>query len=249
MDKILVIKLQLRKEKIMDIAKRVLIRKILLVLLGGLAIALTIKFLSDILEITLSLDKFRDYIISKGRFGAFSFIFFQILQTVIAPIPGEVIQVAGGYIYGVPLGLLYTTLGLMIGGIIAFYFTRLIGHSFIENLIKKKKFNWILDIMNSKKFTIILFVFFIIPGFPKDFLIYVAGLTPIKPLKFFAILLTSRFPWLLASVGIGSNIHYGNYMSTIIISFIALILFVLGIIYKDKLISKFSQGTQINEQM
>ncbi|AQS08853.1 hypothetical protein CLOBY_09680 [Clostridium saccharobutylicum] len=38
-------------------------------------------------------------------------------------------------------------------------------------------------------------------------------------------------------------------MSTIIISFIALILFVLRIIYKDKIISKFSQGNQIDEQM
>lgn len=225
----------------MDRAKKLLIGKILLAVLGIVAIVLTIKFLPYIIEITTSLDKFRDYIISTGRFGTFIFIFFQMLQTVIAPIPGEVIQVAGGYIYGVPLGLVYTTLGLMIGGVLAFYFTRLIGASFIEKLIKKKKSNWILDIMHSKKFSVILFVFFIIPGFPKDFLIYVAGLTPIKPLRFFGILLVSRFPWLLASVGIGSNIHYGNYMSTIIISLMALALFVLGIIYKDRLISKFSQ--------
>jgi uncharacterized membrane protein YdjX (TVP38/TMEM64 family) len=233
----------------MDRAKKLLTWKILLVVLGIVAITLTIKYLPYIIEITTSLDKFRDYIVSTGRLGAFLFIFFQILQTVIAPIPGEVIQVTGGYIYGVPLGLIYTTLGLMIGGIIAFYFTRLIGASFIEKLIKKKKSNWLLDIMNSKKFSVILFVFFIIPGFPKDFLIYVAGLTPIKPLRFFGILFVSRFPWLLASVGIGSNIHYGNYVSTIIISLIALTSFVLGIIYKDKLISKFSQGNQVNEQM
>lgn len=38
-------------------------------------------------------------------------------------------------------------------------------------------------------------------------------------------------------------------MSTILISLIALIAFVLGIIYKDKLISKFFQGNQVNEQM
>lgn len=233
----------------MDRTKKILIGKTLLGVFGIVAITLTIKYLPYIIEITTSLDKFRDYIVSTGRLGAFLFIFFQILQTVIAPIPGEVIQVTGGYIYGVPLGLIYTTLGLMIGGIIAFYFTRLIGASFIEKLIKKKKSNWLLDIMNSKKFSVILFVFFIIPGFPKDFLIYVAGLTPIKPLRFFGILFVSRFPWLLASVGIGSNIHYGNYVSTIIISLIALTSFVLGIIYKDKLISKFSQGNQVNEQM
>lgn len=229
----------------MDKTKKVLFRNILLALLGGLVIALTIKYLPYILEITMSLDKFRNYIISTGKFGTFLFIFFQILQTVIAPIPGEVIQIAGGYIYGVTLGLIYTTLGMMLGAIIAFYFTRLIGGSFIDRLIKKKNSQWILSIMDSKKFSVTLFIFFIIPGLPKDFLIYVAGLTPIKPLKFFGILFVSRFPWLLVSVGIGSNIHYGNYMSTIIISIIAFILFILGIIYKDKLINRFTQVKQI----
>lgn len=233
----------------MNKAKKVLMGKVLFALIGGLAIVLTIKYLPYILEITISLDKFRDYIISTGKFGTFLFIFFQILQTVIAPIPGEVIQVAGGYIYGVPIGLIYTSLGMLIGAVIAFYFTRLIGASFIEKAIEKKKHQWILDIMGSKKFSITLFIFFVIPGLPKDFLIYVAGLTPIKPLKFFGILFISRFPWLLASVGIGSNIHYGNYMSTIVISLIALILFVLGIIYKDKFINKFSQVNQINENI
>lgn len=232
----------------MDRAKKVLIGKILLAVLGGVVIILTIKYLPYILQITMSLDKFREYIISTGRFGTLIFIFFQMLQVVIAPIPGEVIQVAGGYIYGVTFGVVYTTLGMMLGAVIVFYFTRFIGASFVDKLIKKKNSQWLLDIMDSKKFTVTLFVFFIIPGLPKDFLIYVAGLTPMKPLKFFGILFISRFPWILVSVGIGSNIHYGNYMSTIIISLIALILFILGLIFKDKLISKFTQVKQTNEK-
>ncbi|ADL52849.1 TVP38/TMEM64 family protein [Clostridium cellulovorans] len=233
----------------MNRTKFVLIGKILLALLGGLAVVLIIKYLPYLIEITVSLDKFRDYIVSTGKFGVIMFVSFQILQTIIAPIPGEIIQVAGGYIYGTPLGLLYTILGILLGSIIAFYFTRLIGASFIEKLIKKKKSQLILDIMDSKRFSITLFIFFIIPGLPKDFLIYVAGLTPIKPAKFFGILLISRFPWLLASVSIGANIHYGNYISTIIISFVTLVIFVLVIIYKDKLISKLSQVRQINKSM
>lgn len=96
------------------------------------------------------------------------------------------------------------------------------------------------DIMDSKKFSAILFIIFLVPGLPKDFLIYVAGLTPINPLKFFGILLISRFPWLLASVSIGSNLHYGNYILTIIVSVISLVSFIWGICYKDKLIIKFS---------
>ena len=227
----------------MDKSKKFLICKISLALLGFLTIILVLKYLPRILELTVSLDKFRDYIISLGSFGSVVLIFFQMLQTIIAPIPGEVIQVAGGYVYGVTFGVIYTTIGLLLGAIIAFYFTRLIGTPFIEKLINKKNSQWMVDIMDNKKFSAILFIVFLVPGLPKDFLIYVAGLTPINPLKFFGILLISRFPWLLASVSIGSNLHYGNYISTIIVSLIAIVSFILGICYKDKLISKFSKSS------
>jgi len=227
----------------MNKSKKFLICKISLALLGLLTIILVLKYLPRILELTVSLDNFRNYIISLGSFGSVVFIFFQILQTVIAPIPGEVIQVAGGYIYGVTFGVIYSTLGLLLGAIMAFYFTRLIGTPFIKKLINKKNSQWMADIMDSKKFSALLFIVFLVPGLPKDFLIYVAGLTPINPLKFFGILLISRFPWLLASVSIGSNLHYGNYISTIIVSLIALVSFIWGICYKDKLISKFSKSS------
>lgn len=224
----------------MDKSKKLLISKISLVILGLLVIIPLLKHLPAILELTVSVDKFRDYIISTGKIGPLIFILFQILQTVIAPIPGEVIQLAGGYIYGVPLGTLYTTVGMLVGAGIAFFFTRLLGGNFIENLMKKKKFKWMTDMIGNKKFSIFLFIFFFIPGLPKDYLIYVAGLTTIKPLKFFGILIVSRLPWLLASVSVGASVFEKNYSSTIIISVIAGLAFILGLIYKDKLINKFS---------
>ena len=217
-----------------------LVCKTLLVLLGTFTAIMVVKYLPIILELTMSLDKFRNYIVSLKGLGSIVFIAFQVVQTVIAPIPGEVIQVAGGYIYGVPLGLIYSITGMMLGSIIAFYFTRMIGGAFVGKLLNKENSLWMKNIMDSKKFSIILFIVFLVPGLPKDFLIYVAGLTPIRSLKFFGILLVSRFPWLLASVSIGSNLHYGNYTSTILVSLLALIFFILGMLYKDKLINKLS---------
>ncbi|KZL94005.1 TVP38/TMEM64 family protein [Clostridium magnum] len=224
-----------------------LLCKTLLVLLGAFTAIMLVKYLPIILELTMSLDKFRSYIVSLKGLGSIVFIAFQVLQTVIAPIPGEIIQVAGGYIYGVPLGLIYSIAGMLLGAIIAFYFTRMIGSSFVEKLLNKENSQWMKDIMDSKKFSIILFIVFLVPGLPKDFLIYVAGLTPIRPLRFFGILLVSRFPWLLASVSIGSNLHYRNYTSTIIVSLLALISFILGMLYKDKLINKLSYSKDSQE--
>ncbi len=220
--------------------KKLCICKTSLAILGVLAIMLMLKYLPDIIELTLSLDKFQNYILSMGSLGVFVYIFLQMLQVVIAPIPGEVIQIAGGYIYGVPFGMIYTIAGLLLGASMAFYFTRFLGGSLVERILQKKKFSW-MESVNDRKFSTIMFIVFFIPGLPKDFLIYVAGLTPIKPINFFVILLVSRFPWLLASVSIGSNIYHENYIPTIIISVLAAISFIFGIIYKDKIINKFNR--------
>ncbi|MBU5674646.1 TVP38/TMEM64 family protein [Paenibacillus brevis] len=211
--------------------------RILLILLAAAVLIPVLIYLPEILKLTVSIDDFRDYILSTGKSGPIIFIFFQILQTVIAPIPGEVIQIAGGYIYGTTLGTTYSTLGLLIGAITAFYFTRLLGRAYVEKLLNKNKLKWMANLLGNKKFAIFLFLIFIIPGMPKDMFIYAAGLTPIKPLKFFTILLVARFPWLLASVCIGSNIYHKNYVATVVIVIVAVTAFLLGIIYKDKLIN------------
>ncbi len=225
----------------MENAKKQLVCKVILAVIAILLLFLVIRYFPQIVKITLSIEEFRNYILSLGKSGPVGFVLFQILQTVIAPIPGEAIQIAGGYIYGVTLGTVYTVGGLMVGAIIAFYFTRFLGGDYVQKLLDRSKSKWMTDMLDNKKFSVFLFIVFIIPGLPKDMFIYAAGLTPIKPLRFFTILLVARFPWLLASVSIGANMYHKNYMSTIIISAVAVISFIFGLIYKDKLIHKLSQ--------
>ena len=217
------------------------ILKAFFVVLAIIIAILLIKFMPTILLITVSLEEFKKYILSMGQWGVAVLILFQMLQTVVAPIPGEVVQIAGGYLYGIPLGTLYNLIGRIIGAVIAFYFARVIGGEYVRNLIEKKKLKWINDVMTSKKFEIVTFVIFIVPGLPKDFMIYVAGLTAIKPLRFFYILILARLPWVAVSASVGANIDAGNYIVTIIISAIAIIAFLIGIVYEDKIIKRLSR--------
>ncbi len=92
-----------------------------------------------------------------------------------------------------------------------------------------------------------MFILFLIPGLPKDILTYIAGLTPIKPLRFFAIITVARFPALLVSSIMGSNLQEQNYTTVIIISVAALALFVAGVLLKDKIINRMQQLTHKQE--
>ncbi|GGG00047.1 TVP38/TMEM64 family protein [Paenibacillus albidus] len=205
-----------------------------------LSIGLLVYYSPTLIKIMSSMDNFRAYIHSTGHWGPVMFILFQILQIVVAPIPGEVVQIAGGYTYGVTLGSLYTTIGLILGSAFAFYFTRFIGRAYISQLMQKKKYKWMSFIHDEKKFSAFLFIFFVIPGLPKDLLVFVAALTSMSSLRFFTILIVGRLPWIIASAALGSTIHMQQYSIAIIISVIAVIGFVLGYIYKDKMMNWFS---------
>ncbi|MBT2282450.1 TVP38/TMEM64 family protein [Paenibacillus polymyxa] len=221
-------------------------KKVMINLLLGLFIMLTIALLvyyaPALIKVMSSMDNFRAYIHSTGHWGPVMFILFQILQIVVAPIPGEVVQVAGGYIYGVTLGSLYTTIGLILGSAIAFYFTRFIGRACISRLLHKRNDKWMSFIHDERKFSAFLFIFFVIPGLPKDMLVFVAALTSMSSLRFFTILIVGRLPWIIASAAIGSTIHMQQYTIAIMISVVAVIGFVLGYIYREKLVGLFSRS-------
>lgn len=181
-------------------------------------------------------SKFRDIIHSYGYYGVFVFLFFQILQTVIAPIPGEVIQIAGGFIYGVWLGTLYLIVGVTIGSVIVFFASRFLGYPLVKAFVSENKLNKFIQLMQSQKAETVTFILFLLPGLPKDILCYVGGLTPIKPLRFFIITIIARFPALFISVYIGANLQKKNYFTTAVILVFAVLLSFVGFFFKDKVI-------------
>jgi uncharacterized membrane protein YdjX (TVP38/TMEM64 family) len=199
---------------------------------------LTIKYTPLIMNLIRNPAEFRNMLLSYGSTSILVYILFQIAHVVIVIIPGEVIQIAGGYIYGTFWGTVYSTIGIVLGMTIVFFATRIFGFTLVRSIVPQKnleKFNFL---VNSEKSEIVMFVLFLIPGIPKDALTYIAGITPIKPLRFLIIAGIARLPGLLGSSLIGANLQQENYFTVIVISIIACILFVVGILARDKIINK-----------
>jgi uncharacterized membrane protein YdjX (TVP38/TMEM64 family) len=120
--------------------------------------------------------------------------------------------------------------------VVAFYISRLLGFRLVKDLISEQSFEKLNFLVNNPKSEITMFIIFLIPGIPKDVLVYLAGMTPIKPLNFFIIFTIARFPSILTTSFIGANIQERHYLPVAIAVGIAGALFVLGLIYKDKVI-------------
>ncbi len=226
----------------MKIPKKVVIglNVSLLIVFVAVMTYLTVKFAPHITHLLKRPDRFRDLLTSYGPISIPAFIFFQIMQVVIMAIPGELVQVAGGYVYGTFFGTVYSVIGILLGSVIVFYISRILGFSLVKDFLPQKELERFSFLMNNPKSEMMMFVLFLIPGIPKDTLVYIAGIAPIKPKPFFIISMIARFPGILASSYIGANIQERDYLPVIVVSVIACVFFLIGLLKKEIIVGKLS---------
>lgn len=150
-------------------------------------------------------EKLQATIASWGIFAPLLYILLQITQTVIAPIPGQVVGGIGGYLFG-GWGILWTLIGTLIGCYIVFRLARRFGRPLLEKIFKKSAVANFDFIINAKSASFIIFAIFLLPGFPDDIVCYIAGLTnlPIRRLVFLVAL--GRLPTIVLTNVIGSGV-------------------------------------------
>ena len=124
------------------------------------------------------------------------------------------------------------------GSIITFYLSRILGKDAMFLFFGEKKFTKFMNLVNSKKGMIVIFLIYLIPGLPKEGLGYAVGLSKIKLLPFLLMVSIGRTPALMVSIAIGSMYDHESYTGIIIISAIAGILCLLGIIYYKKIMGR-----------
>lgn len=224
-----------KKEKVINIIK---ISIICLLIIA--AITLIIIYLPNIYKLIDkdNQDNLINKIRSKGIKGWFVFLLIQILQVVISFIPGEPVEVIGGVIYGTFGGLLTCMLGCLIGSMIVYFLSLKIGKSFIKLFVKEKDFNEVKFLKNEKRVEELVFIFYFIPGTPKDIVTYLAPYTKIKPLKFFIISTFARIPSIITSTWAGSSISKNNWGLTIGVFLGTFLIALLGLFIRQKIFNK-----------
>ena len=138
-------------------------------------------------------ERVRDFIMSFGAGAPAVFMIIQILQVTFAPVPGEVTGFVGGYLFGVLKGFLYSSIALSIGSLVNFGIGRFLGIRFVRQWIPADRFKRF-DAMLKRQGIIVLFLLFIFPGFPKDYLCVFLGLSTLSLKMFILIAAIGRMP-------------------------------------------------------
>lgn len=190
--------------------------------------------------------QFKEWVTSLGALGYLVIIAIQIAQIVIAFIPGEIVEILAGVMYGGFGGLFVCLIGCVIASSGIFYLSKKLGAKFTQRFFTKDNLDKYAYLRDSKKLEFVVFVLFLLPGTPKDMLTYVAGTTPMRLAQFLLISTFARIPSIVSSTFIGSSLLRNNWPMTILIFSVTAILGILGIIYKDRVMEfcrrKFNTG-------
>jgi uncharacterized membrane protein YdjX (TVP38/TMEM64 family) len=171
---------------------------------------------------------------SYGAYSPLAYVFAQILQVVVAPIPGGAVEFLGGYLFGVKLGFLYSMIGLLIGSWIAFSLARIFEKLAVEKFVPlgtRKKFDYLI----GHEGVILSFLLFLIPGFPKDALCYILGLTPMHLGIFLFMSTLGRIPGTLMACLQGGKAFDYQYKTLLILLGISALVILIFYIYHDEI--------------
>lgn len=210
---------------------------IVFILLMVLSFILIWPYMSDIFE-PGGVERISEEVRNAGPGGFLILFGIQILQVVVAFIPGEVVQIAAGLIYGPWIGSLIIILGAIASSSMIFALVHHLGAPLVHSMVPDKYVDKLEEFEQSNKFSIIVFVLFLIPGLPKDVFTYVVPLSSMKFPEYIALTCLARIPGVFISTYAAAGLASGDYVESIIMYVVLAIVAGAALFVFTKLIDK-----------
>ena len=172
-------------------------------------VTLAVIFWQPLLDLASNPERLRELVRQAGPFGPLVFVAVQFLQILIAPIPGQVVGIAAGALFGPWLGTLYSILGSFVGMLAVISLSRKLGRPFVERFVDQKtlqKFDYLI----TNNGPIVFFLIMLLPVFPDDLICYIAGLSNVKIRTLVLLGTLGRIPTTMVSALIGAGIGQAN---------------------------------------
>ncbi|MDD4263934.1 MAG: VTT domain-containing protein [Firmicutes bacterium] len=134
-----------------------------------------------------------EVLVKLGPAAWIGFLVLNIVQVILAPIPGVAVGVAGGFLFGFWGGFILNLIGILIGSIIAFLFARWLGRPLVDKFVSGKTASFLEKVATSKGIKGIALIY-LLPFLPDDALSFMVGLTKINFRTFFLIVALCRTP-------------------------------------------------------
>jgi len=170
-----------------------------------------------IVELVSDPVAFREWVDARGLWGQAVMIAVVAVQILVALIPGEPFEFAAGYAFGVWQGLLLCMIGSFVGGALAKLLARRFGMKLVKALFPKQDIENLALFRDPRRLKLLTFILFLIPGTPKDVMVYALGLTPLSVMQGMTLTTLARIPSIITSTLSGHVMGEEQYIASIII--------------------------------
>lgn len=194
------------------------------------------------------LSRVIDDVRNAGPLGFLILLAMQFMQIVVALIPGEVVQMAAGMMYGPWLGAAVVLLGCIISSAFVFAVVHRLGAPFVRDMVPTKYLDKFNAFEESGKLSIVVFILFLIPAMPKDTFTYLVPLTNMRMRDFLVLSNVGRIPGIVISTYAANGLVDGNITQSIIIFAVVAVIAIVAIVFRDKIMNLFHHDKGENDR-
>ena len=180
-------------------------------------------------------EEIRVFIQKKGILAPIVYVLLLSLLPLLL-FPDSVLVIAGGMLFGLVRGTILTSIGSLIGGVIAFLISRAFGSKVVKKITKK-------DLVLFEKYKgysgfFIILLLRLIPLFPFKVVSYSAGLTDMKLRDFCLATVIGSLPGIIVYTNLGDKANdfgsKGFYVSVALVVLLFVVSFVVKKAFKNK---------------
>jgi uncharacterized membrane protein YdjX (TVP38/TMEM64 family) len=177
----------------------------------------------------------RAFVREFGFWAPLVLVVLQAVQVVVAPIPGQLLAVASGYLFGTWWGTLYNVVGITIGSTVAFWLSRRFGRAYVETIVHEEALATF-DAVSDDYARPTLLVLFLVPGLPDDVLCFVGGLTEVPLRQLVVLAVVGRTPAFFLANVVGDFLGTDRTAEAIGLAAVVLVLSALGYLNRDRIV-------------
>lgn len=185
-----------------------------------------------------------ELITSQGPLGVLILLGMQLLQIIVAFIPGEVVQIAAGMMYGPLWGSVVILVGCVLSSMVVYELVHKLGAPFVRSMVGEKQLLKFRQFELSGKFGVTVFILFLIPGFPKDVLTYIVPLSDMNLRTFLLLSTISRTPGVIISTYAAAGLADGNIVTSVIIFVAAALIAIIVLLLRNRIIDAISRHSK-----
>lgn len=191
-------------------------------------------------------EALRDQLQEFGWRGYFVITVLAALQLVCTFLPAEPVQMLAGFTFGFPIGLICCMIGVLIGSTMIYLLQNIYGDRLRGYFIKKMNLD-LAKIARSNKVTLIVFILYFLPAIPYGMICFFAASMGMSYRRFITVMGLGALPSVCIGVGLGYVAIVSNWIVTVCIFAMLILLMIIVFCKKDILFSKLNRYADMHK--